>query len=120
MLVIKRPYGRTNRFAVLFKPGEFAPCFADQNRDQLFEDFSRWGVSLTSLANALGVADDRVRGWKARRKYRIPQLYWLQLVHVHKSIFQHLLENEYVDLQGNILPNWSNLRKRNVTKKGQK
>lgn len=119
MLVIKRPYGRAHRFVVMFKPGEFAPTSTEQNREQLFGDFNRWGVSLTSLAGALGVTDDRVRGWKTRPQYKVPQLYWLQLVHAHKAVFTHLLENGYINVQGNVLPNWSKLRKRNVAKKEQ-
>lgn len=113
MIVIRRKWGKAHKFVVMFKPSEFAPVTTQQERDRLFEDFKRWGVMLTSLADALGVHCDRVRGWKNRPQYRIPDRYWYQLVHVHKAVFAHLLENSYIDNTGNVLPRWRiNPRKR--------
>ena len=118
MLVVKKRWGRNTRFTVLFKPGEFAPISVEQNRRKIFDDFSRWGIPLVNISGALGVAPDRIRGWKAREQYRIPQLYWLQLVHAHKAIFQHLLENEYIDIKGDVLPKWKVKSKKKETTEG--
>lgn len=116
MLVIRRKHGKLRKFAIMFKAGEFAPVTTQQEREQLFADFKRWGVSLASLADGLAVPYDRVRGWKSRPQYRIPDRYWYQLVHAHKAIYAHLMENGYIDIAGDILPKWK-VKPRNKSNK---
>lgn len=88
MIVVRHPKHYKVRIALRPKREEFAPVLPHptiEERTQLFADLKRWGMASVDVGRALGVPEDRVRGWRVRTQFHIPLEYWDALKRLHAA-----------------------------------